>query len=499
LSSAGHPSQRPEYAPAQVRRIVLGLLPAIFIGAVDQTMVSVALYSIGRDLQNVGLMSWVVSAYLVAATVCTPIYGKLSDLYGRRHLLSIALGVCLVASVLCATAQTMPQLIAYRVLQGLGAGSLFALSQAAVADVVSGPQRGRYQGYFSGVFATAAVAGPLLGGFLSHYLSWRAIFWVNLPLAAITLWIVRRVLAPIPVERHAHRIDWLGAALLTGGIGLMLVALTRVGQGAGWTAASTLVLAAGGAAFLATWVLQSMQATEPIVPLSLFRNRIVSASCATVALNFFTLIGVSVMLPLAMQSVGGSAADEAALRMLPLTLGVPLGALVGGRIMLRWPDYRALAIGGCALAAAALGGIALVPFGWRWALAALMLPLGIGLGITLPVVLVASQMAVGPQLIGLVTATTAFFRSLGGAIGIAMLTSLLFVAIGAADAVTDAPGGAAARPALAMLAGSDPHRLDAAFSIAFAAAGLSSLLAAFTAHWLPRRDDAAPPLSTRRR
>jgi hypothetical protein len=218
---------------------------------------------------------------------------------------------------------------------------------------------------------------------------------------------------------------------------------------------------------------------------------------------------VSVMLPLAMQSVGAAAPDEAAVRMLPLTLSVPLGALVGGRLMLRWPDYRSIAIIGCTLAAAALGGIALVPIASVWGLGALMLPLGIGIGLTLPAMFVAPQMAVGPQQIGVVTATTAFFRSLGGAIGIALLTSLLFTAIGAPGAGAAAGAGqdhlragdgaaqAATGPAaLAVLAGSALQRLEGAFALAFAAAGVASLLAALAAFGLPRRASAPPPVNS---
>jgi EmrB/QacA subfamily drug resistance transporter len=462
---------------------VAGLLPAIFVGAIDQSVVAIALYTIGRDLQALPLMPWVLSGYLVAATVCTPIYGRLSDIHGRRRMLSIALGICFVASALCATAQSMEQLIAFRVLQGLGAGSLFALAQAAVADVVHGPERGRYQGYFSGVFATAAVAGPLLGGYLTQYVSWRAIFWINLPLVAATFFIVRRVLAPIPVERHARSIDWLGAALLTAGIGMMLIGLTRVGQGGGWTSPATLALFAAGGAVLGAWVLQSLSAREPIVPLDLFANRVVTASCATVTLNFFALIGVSAMLPLAMQTVGGAAPDESALRMLPLTLGVPAGALIAGRAMLFWPRYRALTVIGCLLSGAALVGIAIVPIDATLLLALLMLPLGAGLGMTLPVVMVASQSAVGPGLIGLVTAMTSFFRSLGGAVGIAILTSLLFTWVGAV-AVAQAPPGPGGA-GLSMLSGGDPQRLREAFALAFGVAALALFAASISALWLP--------------
>ena len=209
-------------------------MPANFLSSIDQSMVPVALLTIGRDLGDLSWIAWVMSGYLVAGTVATPIYGKLSDLHGRRRMLLGAIMVACVGSLICSMAVSMPMLVAARVLQGLGSGAVFALAQAAVADVVSGPERGKYQAYFSGVFATSALAAPVMGGLLTQYLSWRAIFWVNLPIAALAWWCIYKVL-----PRHTRGpgaripIDWMGAAWLTAGLGLGLIALTRVGQGAG--------------------------------------------------------------------------------------------------------------------------------------------------------------------------------------------------------------------------------------------------------------------------
>jgi MFS family permease len=456
-AALGQPSgSRPaKLAPAQVRRIVAGLLPAIFLGAIDQSIVPVALLTIGRELGDLSLIAWVMAGYLVAGAVATPIYGKLSDLHGRRRVIVIALCIAMAGSVLCALATSMPM---------LGSGALFALSQAAAADYIAGPERGRYQGYFSSVFATAALAAPLLGGFLTEHLSWRAVFWINLPLALVALWLVRRVLAPAAKPARDARIDWWGAVLMAAGISVVLVALTRVGQGAGWLGPSTLAMAAIGAVLLAVWAWRESGVAEPIVPLSLFRNPTVLAACLVTALNFFVLIGCTVLLPLSMQTVGGARPDEVALRLVALTLAVPAGAFFAGRAMLRIGHMGRLTAAGCLLACLALFGIAIVSPRSGIGLALLMLPLGIGLGITLPAVIVAAQMAVGPAMVGVVTSLVAFFRSLGGVAGIAVLTSVVLAGAAGASITT-----------------ADPVALAEAFRNAFGLAAVMSGIAAVLA------------------
>ncbi|HYF61013.1 MAG TPA: MFS transporter [Burkholderiaceae bacterium] len=449
-------------AAAQVRRRVLALMPAIFLGAIDQSIVSVALLTIGHALGDLTLIAWVMSGYLVAGTVATPLYGKLSDLHGRRRMLALALSVSMAGSTLAALSVSMPMLIAARVLQGLGSGTLFALSQAAAADFISGPERARWQGYFSGVFACAALAAPLAGGYLTEHLSWRAVFWINLPLAALALWALMTAIPPSRRAVRAGRIDGWGAALLTAGIGTVLIALTRVGQGAGWLGASTLALGALGAALLAAWAWREVDAPEPIVPLVLFRDRRIRACCLVNVCCFFVLVGCTVLLPLWMQTVGNARTDEVARRLVALTLAVPAGALAAGRAMLRTPHLGALVACGCALAALGLAGLAWVRPTASSGITALMLPLGAGVGMTLPSVLVAAQMSVGPAMVGVVTGVVAFFRSLGGVIGIAVLTSMVLAGAGG-GAITEA----------------DPRALERAFSAAFAtAAGVATLATA---------------------
>jgi len=444
-------------------------MPANFLSAIDQSMLPVALLTIGSDLGDLTWIAWVMSGYLVAGTVATPIYGKLSDLHGRRRMLLWAIGLAALGSMICSFSVSMPMLVAARVLQGLGSGAVFALAQAAVADVVSGPERARFQAYFSGVFATSALVAPVMGGLLTQYLSWRAIFWVNLPIAAFAWWCIWKTLAPhTPSAGPRVPIDWMGAAWLTAGLGLGLIALTRVGQGAGWLGSSTLILAGASALLLAGWVRRKPAKAQPIVPLSLFRNGTVAGCCAITACTFFVLTGCSVLLPLAMQTVGEARTDQVAFRLIALTLAVPVGAFTGGQIMLRTRRLRELSAVGSLLSCGALAGLAIfMPKAGPW-LAALMIPLGLGIGITLPIMTVLAQMAVEPRQTGITTATVSFFRSLGSVIGIAVLTSLVLSAA-AGTVITQA----------------DPAILLTAFTWAFGLASLSALLAALLALRLP--------------
>ena len=466
---------------SEIRRIVFGLLLGIFLAAIDQTIVAVALLTIARDLGGFSLMAWVASGYLVAATVASPIYGKLGDIYGRRRLLSIAISICLFASLMCALAQTMEQLLVFRLLQGLGGGGLLTLSQAIIADVAPGTERGRYQGYFSGVFATAAVAGPVLGGYLTHYLSWRAIFWLNLPIAIAAFLISRRALARLPVVRRPRTIDYIGAALLASGLAALLIALTRIGQGIAWTAQSTLLLLGSSAALLALCGWQETRAAEPIMPPSLYGNRTVVRCSMVLALSFFVLIGSSILLPLAMQAIGHVQANGVAVRMIPLTLGIPLGAFTSGRMMVRDPHFRRYMLAGTAMATLALLGIVFTPIESPLLLALLMALLGFGIGMPMPPALVATQMSVPASEVGVATATSAFFRSLGGAIGIAVLTSLLWTQLR-----EGAPAGAPMQSLLTE-GGRTPEVLQAAFQRVFAVAGMAALLAFLVTLTLPNR------------
>ncbi len=461
----------PPLPHARVLRIVLGLLPAMFLAAIDQTLVSVALLTIGRDLKDFALIPWVIAGSLVASTVATPIYGKLSDSRGRRPLLLFAIGLYVGSAVLCSVAQSMPQLVVFRILQGLGAGGLLSLVQAVVADIAPGPERGRYQGYLAGTFAVAAVAGPMLGGLLTHYISWRAVFWMSVPLGGAAWWLAHRALRSIAFEPKPHRIDYAGAALLGGAISSAMVALTLLGQGRPLLSTAILGLFGLAVALTVVLVLQEKQ--------------------------FFVMVGSTVMLPLALQSLGRADANEVALRMLPLTLATPAGAFTAGRIMYLTAHYRPSVLAGATLTLLASAGLAWLGTEATWSTAGLMAVLGYGLGLTMPTLLVAAQTAAPKGLIGVVTSTTALFRTLGGAVGIAIMSSILFVQLrpepaGGQPSTTPAGATRLAQPVLDALVGAPAPVLREAFLLVFATAALAAAGALLLAATLPARRLARP-------
>ena len=420
------------------------LVLVILLGALEQTIVAVALPVIANDLNGFENMAWVVSAYLVASTVVTPIYGKLSDIFGRRNTLTSAIGIFILASIGCALVQSMPQLIFFRVLQGIGGGGLISVAQATIADVVPLRERGRYQGYISGVWALASLAGPMMGGYLTHFLSWRWIFWINLPLGLLALVMVRRSLRSLPVTSRRPRIDFAGAALFAAGLTALLLAITRIGQGTPLSEPTTLGLLAGAMVVLLAFGWHENRTAEPIIPLAMFKNRTVAICCVTLFLGFFQLISMSVLLPLRSQMVAGTAADLSALRLLPLTLAIPLGAFLAGHWMSKTGRYKFLQLGGALAASVATFALA-VTTPQQVVLSALVLAaLGLGIGFQFPTGLVATQNAVPPQQVGVATALTAFSRQLGGAIGVAVLSAVLIATLHTALPAAQTPAAQAA-------------------------------------------------------
>ena len=398
----------------------------ILLGALDQTIVSVAVPTIARQWGGFEWMAWVISGYLIASTVVTPLYGRFSDLYGRRSVMSFAIGLFLLASVACALAQSLPQLVLARVLQGAGGGGLIAVSQALVADLVTPRERGRYQSYISIVWALASMLGPVVGGLVTEHFSWPWIFWLNLPVGAAALLLVRRSLAGMPVQRGRARIDALGALLLLAALTALLVPVTRVGQGVAWHEGSYLGCWAAGAVLLAVFIVQERRHPQPIVPLALFGNRVVLACSGLLFVCFFIFIALSVLVPLRLQLVAGFGTGEAGLRLLPMTLGIPLAAFCSGRWMYRSGRVLpALRVGVAAMPVSLLLLGAVAPVGWAGMLALLLV--GLATGLQLPTSLVMVQQSVPRSMVGTVTAFTAFFRLLGGALGVAVLSATLLL------------------------------------------------------------------------
>ncbi|MEN9773890.1 MAG: hypothetical protein RL322_960 [Pseudomonadota bacterium] len=478
------PASPPDLALSheEISRIVLGLMLALFLAAVDQTLISMSLLSMGRDLGGIDLMPWVMSGYLVASTIATPIYGKLSDLYGRWPVMASALVLYFIASMLSAMAQTMPQLIACRVLQGISGGALIGLVQASIADVAPGAQRGRYQAYMSSVFATASIAGPVIGGFITEYLSWRAIFLINLPLGVAAYILARKALARLPsAPRTPRPIDFAGAVLLAGGLGSSMIGLTRLGQGVDWHAASSLALFGSGIALLALFALRERHAPDPLIPLSLFANGTVLGCLTILFLVFFSLLGQTVLLPMWLQALHGIGLDAVALRMLPFTLATPVGAAIAGRLMVRGSSLpRVMAIGlagnsGAVLALASFTGDS------TGLVTGLMTVSGFTVGLALPTGLVIIQGTVPRTQIGVATATGALSRTLGGAIGVALLTAILFASLG----VSGTGGANVLRDAVAS--GSRPDTLAASFRLTFLVIAFTSAMGTLIALSLPRQ------------
>lgn len=437
-ASAAAPASS-QLSQADIRSIVTGLMLAILLGALDQTIISVSLPQMAADLDGVSLLAWVVSGYLIAMAVATPIYGKLGDIYGRRIVLSSAITLFLVASVACAMAPTMPVLVGARILQGLGGGGLISVAQATIADVVSPRDRGRYQAYISGAFAVASVSGPVLGGLLTTYLSWRWIFWINLPLGLPALWISRRALARLNRPSTRRDVDYLGAGLLTAGLSAMLLAITRIGQGVSLLDSGNLWMAAITIVALGFFIRNALRTAEPIIPLDLFRIRTVTISCLILFIAFIQLVALTVLVPLELQMLTPVGPDGAGLRLISLSLSVPIGAYIGGQLMARWGTFKHIQLAGAIIVPVAVFGVSLThPASTFW-MGACLTAIGLGLGLQLPTSTVAVQNAVPHRHVGVATGVSAFCRSLGAAIGIALLMAVLLMSLrtgaGAADLV----------------------------------------------------------------
>jgi EmrB/QacA subfamily drug resistance transporter len=425
-----------ELTHRQILTILSGLMAGMFLAALDQTIVATSIRTIADDLQGLSVQAWATTAYLVTATISTPLYGKLSDLYGRRPFFLTAITVFVVGSALCGFAESMWQLAAFRAVQGLGAGGLFSLALTIIGDIVPPRERAKYQGYFLAVFGTSSVLGPVVGGFLAGQSSilgvtgWRWVFLVNVPVGAAAMLLVMRSLH-LPHVRREHRIDWPGALALVAGLTPLLL-LAEQGRDWGWgslrSVSAMVVGVVGIAAFVAA---ERRYGDDALLPLRLFRGRTFGIGSL---LNFVLgmgMFGGLAALPLYLQIVKGMSPTEAGLLLLPLTFGIMVGSVVAGQVISRTGRYKRFPVVGAALLVVAMGALSTIGVDTAlWFTLAMAALFGLGLGFNMQPLVLAVQNAVPPRDMGVATSSATFFRQMGGTLGTAVFLSILFSTVG---------------------------------------------------------------------
>jgi EmrB/QacA subfamily drug resistance transporter len=415
----------------QVLTVLSGLMLGMLLAALDQTIVTTALPTIVGDLHGLDHLSWVVTAYLLTTTLSTPLYGKISDLYGRKKIFQVAIVIFLVGSALSGLSRNMSQLIAFRALQGLGGGGLMALAMAIVGDIVSPRQRGRYQGYFGGVFALASIGGPLAGGFLTDHLTWRWIFYINIPVGILALVITSAVLRLPARPRGAASVDVTGAALIVGAVTPLLLVTVWGGRTYPWVSPTIIGLVVVSAALVAAVVWWERRAPEPIFPPRVFARPVVRAALGMTFFVTAAMFAVIIYIPVYLQLVDGVSPTRSGVLLLPLMGGMLVSSIVSGRLVTRFGRYKAFPVAGTALMTVGMWLFTHLAAHTTLADASYsMIVFGVGMGMTLQIAVVAVQNAVDRSDLGSATSAISFFRNIGAAVGSAILGALLVSRLG---------------------------------------------------------------------
>ncbi|MDX8436427.1 MDR family MFS transporter [Mesorhizobium abyssinicae] len=409
-------------AESEKNAIIGGVLLSMLLAALDQTIVAPAMPTMARLLGHAEYLPWIVTAYLLTATAMAPLYGKISDVYGRRPTLYAAILIFLAGSLVSAIAPNMLVLIVGRAIQGAGGGGLFALAQTVIGDLVPPRERARYAAWIAGTWAVASITGPLLGGTFAEHLHWSLIFWINLPLGLLAMAIINKPLKKLPIAAKHHRIDALGAALLIAATALLLLALNWGGSAYPWLSREILGLLASSAVIWGAFALRLMRADEPLISLEVLSNPIVLAGTLSLFLLQAANIGLAVYLPVYLQSIVGLSASESGIALLGLMLGTVAGATFSGRTIPRFVHYKRIAMIGVSFAIVCLGALSVVA-GHASLLVVEILTtcVGLGSGTTFPVATVSVQNAVDQAHLGVATGVLTFLRSLGSALGVAIL------------------------------------------------------------------------------
>jgi EmrB/QacA subfamily drug resistance transporter len=460
--------------------VFTGLMLVMLLAALDSTIVATALPTIVGDLGGLAHISWITSAYLLAQTAVTPVYGKLGDLFGRKRILQSAVVLFLAGSALCGLSRSMTALIAFRAVQGLGAGGLIVLTQATIGDIVSPRERGKYQGIFGGVFGLSSVAGPLLGGVIVEQASWNWVFYVNLPIGLIAL-AVLAVTLPATAGRVRPVIDYLGAGLLASGLSAIVLVTSLGGTTWPWTAPRTVLTGAFGVVALVAFAFVERRAVEPILPLMLWRERVFAVAGGLSLIVGFALFGAVTFLPLYFQTVDAASPTESGLRLLPLMLGVLVTSIGSGQAISRLGRYKAFPVAGTAVTAVGLFLLSRLGAGTSTMTASLyLLVLGLGLGLVMQVLVLAVQNAVPYAVLGAATSGVTLMRGIGGSVGTAAFGSIF------THRLTDQLTGGGLPPALQQivsgggrLTGAQVERLPAAARTAYQQAYVHALTPVF--------------------
>jgi EmrB/QacA subfamily drug resistance transporter len=470
------PSPTP-LSPADVRAIFIGLMLTSFLAALNQTIVAPALPTLGRHFGDFQNLSWIVTAYLLTSTAVAPLYGKLSDIHGRRAMMLVSIGIFLAGSAVCAAASNMLMLILGRALQGLGGGGIFPIAQAIMADTITPRERGRFQAYMGTVWITSGVGGPILGGFLAEHFSWQAIFWLNVPIGLAAAVMTHRNLKRLPRHDRKHKLDLVGAALMMAAAVALLLALNWGGTRFPWLSPTILGLIALSGAISLVFAWRLTGAPEPFLPIAVLANPIMRTGTVATSMAMAVSVGLTIMLPLYFEVVHGMTATASGLALIPLALTTP-GSILSGRAMMRGRRYKWVPLVALAFAVVALIFLTIRPDAPLTAVLILMSVVGTGIGTVYPVATVAIQNAVSRYQVGVAMGAMNFFRALTSAFAVAIMGAVVLAGYGSAPE----RGGGGVKvlsPGLAAASGLDlafTFRWVFAVSALFLALGILALL-----------------------